>query len=82
MPARALGTHAAHPTGDRRRSAARPGANTSADLARAIWRQGQPLAATPAEAYLEARGLAPAQLPPTLRYLPPRPAQSRAGGAG
>ncbi|MGY4567181.1 DUF7146 domain-containing protein [Bradyrhizobium sp. USDA 3256] len=49
-------------------------ANTSADLARAIWRQAQPLAATPAEAYLVARGLAAAQLPAaTLRFLPPRP---------
>ncbi|WP_430642006.1 DUF7146 domain-containing protein, partial [Bradyrhizobium brasilense] len=46
---------------------------TRRPISRAIWRQAQPLAATPAEAYLEARGLAAAQLPPTLRYLPPRP---------
>jgi len=41
------------------------------ELARYLWSIAKPIPGTPAEAYLQNRGLDVSDLPPSLRYLPP-----------
>lgn len=65
-----LGLEAPEPSAGDRPPPPRPKATrTTSELARKLWRSGRPVAGTPAETYLRARGFTEPP-PPTIRFLP------------